>query len=101
MIEGTMTRRHTGLSRAKRIEQLSLWLGLPLLLLLLALASGLVGYTPVRQRAMPVQSAPAAPAIDAVPTRPSISIRPDRLMPLPDPESAGDSILLEETTPLS
>lgn len=99
MVEGATGRRRTGLTRAKTIERWTLWLGLPLLLILLGLTAGIVDYTPVRHAPerpppMPRNDEAGEPA----PPMPSISIRPDRLAPLSTPARLGDGLSLEESS---
>ena len=104
MMEATMGRRRTGLTRAKRIERLTLWLGLPLLLLLLTLTAGLIGYTPIRHRttALETETPPAAPTAEEEATSaPTMPMRSDRLMPLPEPDDLGQNIQLDAPTPVS
>jgi len=105
MMDGTMGHhRSTGLTRAKRIESLILWLGLPLLLLVLSLTAGIVNYTPVRHDAaasstqvMPVEPMPAPSA----PPVPSIPMRPDRLLPVESSDDAGQSLHLDDPAAVS
>lgn len=106
MMDATMGRRRTGLTRAKRIEQLTLWLGLPLLLLLLSLTAGIVNYTPVRNQPMPApvpapNAAPAAPEADVPVSAPTIPLRPDRLVPIEQSGDVGQDLHLEAPTPVS
>ncbi len=88
MMEATMGHpRRTGLTRAKRIERLSLMLGLPLLLLLLSLTAGIVNYTPVRQTVpgARVDPTPVTPVEQGEPT-----IQPLRAAPPAATDSAGE-----------
>ena len=105
MTEQTLGHRQgTGLTRAKHIERLSLWLGLPLLLLLLSLTAGVVNYTPVdRSRSgLTVDRVPAeaAPVERATPA-PSIPVRSDRLVPLAPADDPAQSLELAPSPPLS
>jgi len=104
MMDGTMGHRRTGLTRAKSIERLTLWLGLPLLLLLLCLTAGIVNYAPVRDNARVSQGEPeaAAPApAEEAPPAPSIPARADRLLPLEPVEDLGHAIDLGADPPIS
>jgi hypothetical protein len=104
MMDTTMGQsRRTGLTRAKQIESLTLWLGLPLLLLLLSLTAGIVNYTPVRHadatssaRSVPSEAAPA----ESAPASPTIPIRGDRLVPSEDTGEAAPTLLLDEQAAL-
>lgn len=104
MMEGTMGHRRTGLTRAKAIERLAMWLGLPLLLLLLSLTAGIVNYAPVRPTPVESSGEPApeaaAPARQADPT-PTMPLRPDRLVPLEAPGPADPSLDLEVDAEIS
>ena len=91
--------RSTGLTRVKQIERMTLWLGLPLLLLLLSLTAGIVNYTPVRHPD-PASSARTAPAESAPVEAPTIPLRPDRLVPVEETDDAGPSIMLDEEAAL-
>jgi hypothetical protein len=109
MMEVTMGRRSTGLTRAKRIERLTLWLGLPLLLILLSLTAGIVNYTPVRHHETAVPAKPAAaeaaPAVDVEPQAPAMPMRSDRLTPLPAAvetiDDLGQELRLEDVPSVS
>ncbi len=105
MMDATMDHRRTGLTRAKRIEQLALWLGLPLLLALLSLTAGIVNYTPVRQHvpAAKVEPVPAAaetaPAEEAVPT--IQPLRPAPMAPSAAPDDLGRNLQLDHHPSIS
>jgi hypothetical protein len=91
MMDESLDRRSTGLTRAKHLERLALWLGLPLLLALLCLTAGVVNYTPVRQ-------AEAVPRTRAVPpqVRPNPVEEAPRENPMPMRGEAPRSDVLPE-----
>lgn len=104
MMDATMSRRSTGLSRAKRLEQMALWLGLPLLLLLLALTAGIVNYAPVSQRTAAYEQRLApieTKASDEASPMPTIPFRRDRLVPLETADPASESIELDGPSEIS
>ena len=76
MTTAPLDHRGTGLTRAKHIERLTLWLGLPLLLALLCLTAGIVNYTPVHKSETTARTRP-------VPTDPSPREEAPRENPMP------------------
>ena len=105
MMDENLGRRSTGLTRAKHLERLTLWLGLPLLLALLCLAAGVVNYTPVRRyeavnRPQPVQPTQPAPVEEAPRANP-MPMRGESLRPGSPPEGVGQAIHALEIPTLS
>ena len=96
--------RATGLTRAKYIERLTLWLGLPLLLALLCLTAGVVNYSPVHKHSA-VSRTRTAPAVVRPRTEtPRVNPTPKRAMPVTPgetPVDVGDSLHLDGTPSLS
>lgn len=105
MTTAPLDHRGTGLTRAKHIERLTLWLGLPLLLALLCLAAGIVNYTPVhesettaRTRTAPAETRPSEEA----PRENPMPVRGQSVTPEADSLGAGESqsLVLDVAGPL-
>lgn len=105
MMDGNLGHRSTGLTRAKQLERLALWLGLPLLLALLCLTAGVVNYTPVREyeagsRSRPVQPPLPAP-VDQAPRANPMPLRGQPPRPDALPDGVGQAVHTLEIPTLS
>ena len=93
MMDMNQSRHSTGLTRAKHIERLTLWLGLPLLLALLCLAAGIVNYTPVQKYEAAKRPAPVQPArSEAAPRSNSMPLQRERVSSPIVPSEVGQAI---------
>ena len=102
MMDGSHDSRGTGLTRAKSIERLTLWLGLPLLLALLCLTAGVVNYSPVQKSEAISRTRPAPPSpAESAPSALPMHMRPVPVTPSEPVEGATGSLQIDEVPNLS
>ena len=106
MTTAPLAPRGTGLTRAKHIERLMRWLGLPLLLALLCLTAGIVNYTPVRTSESTARKQPAPTDTrprEEAPRENPMPVRGQSVTPEADALGSGksQSLVLDLQAPLS